>query len=283
MNQKVQVLLVIVFLTFACTLNAGENEIISLYDYFGEEAGDAILDWGFAALVRSNGKLILFDGGSSADILEHNARIFGFDLTKVDIAILSHSHYDHISGFDYLLKVNPNVRLFLPNDRTIGGRPASNPEEAEWNRKHQRGYRFPGADIEFVEQHTQIAPGIALIATTSSLTGLFWKYPPHDKEPRFFDLPELSLAIQTKDSQVEEIVEETRKYVKKNVTGVVGGFHLLPYSSEYISDLAKMMNEDLEVNWVAPGHCTGESASKIFKALYKENYHYFGVGSRIKY
>ena len=37
-----------------------ENELLNLYDSFSEEAGDAILDWGFSALVRYDGKLILF-------------------------------------------------------------------------------------------------------------------------------------------------------------------------------------------------------------------------------
>ena len=47
------------------------------------------------------------------DILEHNAKMLGADLTAVDIAILSHNHIDHIDGFDYLLKVNPDFKLFV--------------------------------------------------------------------------------------------------------------------------------------------------------------------------
>ena len=58
---------------------------------------------------------------------------------------------------------------------------------------------------------------------------------------------------------------------------------VLPYASDYISDIANMMKKNLQVNWVAPGHCTGDSAHKIFKELYQDNYKYFGLGSRIKY
>jgi len=153
---------------------------------------------------------------------------------------------------------------------------------------------FQGCKYKFVKENTQIAHGIALIPTVSSLVGWFSKYPPYDKEPQFRGLPELSLALQTKNeewtlivgcshSQVEEIVRETKKYVKNNITGVAGGFHLLPYASEYISDIANMMKKNLQVNWVAPGHCTGDSAHKIFKELYQDNYKYFGLGSRVKY
>ena len=145
-----------------------------------------------------------------------------------------------------------------------------------------------------MKESTQIAPGVILIPTVSSLVGSFSKYPPYDKEPKFRGLPELSLALQTEDeewtlivgcshSQVEEIVKETRKYVKNNVTGVAGGFHLLPYSSDYISGIANMMKKDLQVTWVAPGHCSGDSARTIFEALYQDNYKNFGLGSRIKF
>lgn len=290
----IQIIILILSASYTYGQMPKENELLNLYDSFSEEAGDAILDWGFSALVRYDGKLILFDGGSSADILQQNEKALGLDLTKVDIAILSHSHPDHISGFDYLLKINPEVELFFPFDRFIGAHTSDNTGEAEKKRKYQRWYRFRDANINFVKENTQIAPGIALIPTISSLVGRFSKYPPYDKEPQFIGLSELSLALQTKNkewtlivgcshSQVEEIVRETKKYVKNNVTGVAGGFHLLPYSSDYISDIANMMKKDLQVNWVAPGHCTGNSAHKIFKALYQDNYKYFGLGSRIKY
>lgn len=93
-----------------------ENIITNLYDSFGDDKGELIKDWGFSALINYNGKLILFDGGSSADILKHNAEVVGADLSMVEIAVLSHSHYDHISGLDYLLEINPKVKLFLPFD-----------------------------------------------------------------------------------------------------------------------------------------------------------------------
>lgn len=36
------------------------------------------------------------------------------DLNQVDIAVLSHRHFDHISGFDYMLKIKPAVKLICP-------------------------------------------------------------------------------------------------------------------------------------------------------------------------
>lgn len=289
-----QIIIIMFFVTFTPVLMAQDNQLLNLYDNIGGEPGEAILDWGFSVLINYNGKTILFDAGGSAEILKHNAKVLGVDLKNVDIAVLSHNHNDHISGLDYLLRVNPDVKMFLPNDRTLGARPAKDVKEAEWNKKYQLGYRFLDAEVEFVKENTQIAPGIALIATTSSLMGWFSKYPPHDKKPLLIGLPELSLVLQTKKgqwilivgcshSQVEKIVLETKKYLGKKVEGVVGGFHLLPYSSDYISNIAKMMKEELQVNWIAPTHCTGKSALQIFRELYKKNYRSFGLGSRIAF
>ena len=264
---------------------AGKDEILNLYDNIAEDAGEAIPDWGFSAFIRYNGKNILFDAGRYPDVLEHNAKMLGADLTAVDIAVLSHNHWDHIGGFDYLLKVNPDFKLFLPNDAHLSNK--------DTGTKYTRGYRYRHPNTELVEEHTEIASGVVLIATTSSLIGnLWWKYPPNENEPQLTELQELSLALEGEDGQVtlisgcshskiEVIVKETKEYLGKNISLVIGGFHLDPYSPDYISNIAKMMKDELEVDQVAPTHCTGEEAIEIFKDLYKENFRYFGLCSRL--
>ena len=91
-------------------LPTDQNSILNLYDAFGYQKRGTILDWGFSALVHYNGKTILFDTGNNADKFEHNVKALGVDLNQVGIAVLSHRHYDHISGFDYMLKVKPTVK-----------------------------------------------------------------------------------------------------------------------------------------------------------------------------
>ena len=96
------------------------NSILNLYDAFGYGKRGTVLDWGYSALVRYNGKTILFDSGNNTEIFEHNVRALGIDLSKLDFAVLSHYHADHFSGFDYLLRVNPNVKIYLPNEPELG-------------------------------------------------------------------------------------------------------------------------------------------------------------------
>jgi hypothetical protein len=42
---------------------AAPNSILNLYDAFGYQKRGTVLDWGFSALIRYNGKIILFDTG----------------------------------------------------------------------------------------------------------------------------------------------------------------------------------------------------------------------------
>ncbi|CAN5462431.1 hypothetical protein BH23BAC3_BH23BAC3_15630 [soil metagenome] len=77
--------------------------LTNAYDAFGHENNELKHDFGFSTIVEYNGKTILFDAGTDAKIFESNLKALKIDVSKVDIAIVSHGHYDHIGGFDYLL------------------------------------------------------------------------------------------------------------------------------------------------------------------------------------
>ena len=89
--------------------------ITILYDAFGKTS-TMKKDWGFSAYIEYGGKKILFDTGNNADIFAHNVQAKGVDLTKLDFAIVSHRHGDHTSGLNYLLKVNPSVKIYAPQE-----------------------------------------------------------------------------------------------------------------------------------------------------------------------
>jgi 7,8-dihydropterin-6-yl-methyl-4-(beta-D-ribofuranosyl)aminobenzene 5'-phosphate synthase len=289
---------------------SGQNSILNLYDAFGYQKRGTILDWGFSALIQYNGKMILFDTGNSADGFEHNVKALGVDLTKVDIAVLSHRHFDHISGFDYMLKIKPAVKAYLPADPALGAPirlplPQDNkeslaglpPEQLYYGGRtgvidYKPGDRFHGANAEFIPESREIAPGIYLIVTRSVMMGDFSVYPPHEPgHPDLAGFPELSLALKTEKgivlitgcshSKVEEIVRATKKYLGGNIELVEGGFHLFPYDAVYITNIARLMKDDLGVRRVAPAHCTGNLAFKIFRDLYGANYNYAGVESEV--
>ena len=284
------------------------NDIINLYDAFGYGKHGTTLDWGYSALIHFNGKTILFDAGNRSDVFEHNVTALGIDLKKVDLVVLSHYHADHFSGFDYLLRVNPKVKIYLPDEPELGAPVEfkfSNdskeelkgiaPEElyfggAKDNMTYIATGSFPQSDHQFIQSNREVAPGIFLIATHAPMMGYFDAYPPGTREhPHLDDLAELSLALKTQQgvviitgcshTKVEEIIRTTKQFVGPEIDLVAGGYHLFPYDREYVTNLARMMKDDLHVRRVAPAHCTGNLAFKIFRQEFGTNYSYAGLES----
>jgi 7,8-dihydropterin-6-yl-methyl-4-(beta-D-ribofuranosyl)aminobenzene 5'-phosphate synthase len=118
---RIHVLRILTFLLLcgATVPCRAQDKVTILYDAFGESK-ELTKDWGFSALVEHNGKRILFDTGNDAAIFEHNVKSLGLDLTKLDFVVISHRHADHTTGLRYVLKVNPNVTVYVPADFSNG-------------------------------------------------------------------------------------------------------------------------------------------------------------------
>ena len=295
------------------------NSIVNLFDAFGKPIEGTAKMFGFSALVRYEGKTILFDAGASADVLKQNVEALGIDLSQVDFAVASHSHFDHISGFDYLLEVNPNVTIYFPND-IFWGAPfeydasGTQPDAAQALPEEQRYFagvpakfnwessgRFWKANVRFVKAHQEIAEGVHLIATRSPYMGYFTRYPDVGGHAQYkgkdvtkrIDLPELSMSLATSEGEVllvgcshslvDVITRETRTHLKRDIHLVLGGYHLLPYGVEEITEIVRRMKGEFGVANVAPTHCTGHLGFKLFMEAYGDHYHFAGLGERLPF
>jgi 7,8-dihydropterin-6-yl-methyl-4-(beta-D-ribofuranosyl)aminobenzene 5'-phosphate synthase len=287
---------------------AAEVEILNVYDAFGSAKG-AKQHFGFSAVIRYGELTILFDAGSDADIFASNLKALRVDPRQIDIAVASHNHADHISGFDYLLEVNPDVRLYLPHDFALGAPLKMSlvgtdpavvadlpPEHVYYGGDFETttlttSGRFRGPNVEFVREGKQIAPGVHLVPTKSELLGTFSRYPPNEKDPALGPMRELSLSVETDSgdlllvgcshASVEVILKEARKKLGRPIRLLAGGYHLLPYDGEYISALTRRLREEHAVAQVAPAHCTGHLAFKLLREAYGDDYRFFGLGQII--
>lgn len=267
------------------------SRITILYDAFGADPA-MTKDWGFSALVEVAGKRVLFDTGDNADIFAHNVKAKGVDLTKLDFVVLSHRHSDHMAGLNYVLSVNPTVKIYAPKEgfgifgsslpssfyrkdeslpeemRYYGGKP---PEVMKF------GAAWANAHFELIDQTTEIAPGITLIALISDMPGT--------KE-----LKELSLAVNTPDGMVlvvgcshpgiERIVEAATA-INPKIHLVVGGFHLVVATDDAIAKVVTALNDKFKVENIAPGHCTGEPTFAALRKAFGNKYIYAGLGTSI--
>ncbi len=73
---------------------------------------DIEAEHGLSLYIESNNHKILFDMGQT-DLFLKNAKKLGVDLSQVDIAILSHGHYDHGGGLEEFLKINHKAYVYV--------------------------------------------------------------------------------------------------------------------------------------------------------------------------
>jgi len=266
-------------------------QITILYDAFGN-LPDMQKDWGYSALLEYGGQRLLFDTGNNPDILEKNAAARHIDLSRLDVVVMSHRHGDHMGGLTYVLKRNPSVKIYAPKEGfgvygsdlpgSFYRRDPSLPSEQRYYDGAppdilRFGSAWPNANIQLVEKTGEIASGIHLISLVSD-------------KPGTLELRELSLAISTPDGLVivvgcshpgiDRILEAARA-INPRIRLIAGGLHLVVASDPDIEKLVGVMHDDFKVEYVAPGHCTGEPAFTALKKTFRDHYLYAGLGNTL--
>jgi len=267
------------------------GQITVLYDAFGKDAA-MTKDWGFSALVEVAGKRILFDTGNDRDIFAANVKAKGVDLTTLDFVVLSHRHSDHMAGLSHVLSINPNVKIYAPQEgfgiygsslpSSFYRKDSSLPPEMRYYDGRppdilKFGRAWQDANIELIDKTTEIAPGITLIALVSETPGTR-------------ELKELSLAITTPDGimlvvgcshpGIEKIVEASAA-INRKIRLIAGGFHLVVAPDDAIAKVVTALKDTFKVESVAPGHCTGEPTFAALKQAFGSRYIYAGLGTSL--
>lgn len=67
---------------------------------------------GLSLYIQTNNAKILFDMGQTS-LFAENAEKLGVDLSSIDIAVLSHGHYDHGGGLGEFIKLNAEAKIYM--------------------------------------------------------------------------------------------------------------------------------------------------------------------------
>jgi 7,8-dihydropterin-6-yl-methyl-4-(beta-D-ribofuranosyl)aminobenzene 5'-phosphate synthase len=190
------------------------------------------------------------------------------------------------------LKVNPKVTIYAPKEGfgvygadLLSGFYRKDPslplEQRYYNGAPPEVMRFgaawPGANFQLVDKNTEIAPNIHLITLVSD-------------KPGTLELRELSLAFSTSDGMVIVVgcshpgidrIVESASAINPRIHFIAGGFHLVVAGDPDIEKIVTALHDRFKVEYVAPGHCTGEPAFTALKKAFGDHYLYAGLGTTL--
>jgi 7,8-dihydropterin-6-yl-methyl-4-(beta-D-ribofuranosyl)aminobenzene 5'-phosphate synthase len=285
-------LLATIFIRERASAETAGNRITILYDAFGKPSA-LRMDWGYAALIEYGGKRILFDTGNNAETFRHNIETLKLNLSDLDFVVLSHRHGDHTSGLNYVLSVNPQVRIFTPYEISQFGTPvmpgivnatnrhiATLPDYMHYfDGKPQQlgpsGSPWPNAHFMQIDKTTEVAPGFFLISTVSDTPGMKEM---HEISLAFRTPEGLVLVVGCSHPGILNIVREAAK-IDARIYSVFGGFHLLSSSDDEVRSIARELHDTWNIPTIGPGHCGGLGAFAALHDLYQDKYIYAGLGT----
>lgn len=242
-------------------------------------------EWGLSVYVEFEGVRYLLDTGAS-HLFAKNAGVMGVDLSKVDIGILSHAHFDHSDGMAKFFALNKTAPFYL---RKGAGENCYHAHKLigrftyhEYIGIH-KGFLKRFADrIRFAEGDMQIAPNVYLVPhKTPGLSSIGerahlsvkengkYRYDSFDHEQSLvFDTPQgLFVMNSCSHGGADNIVKEIEAtFPGKKIYALLGGFHLFRYKDEVVRAFAERLRE-LDVQKIYTGHCTGNRAFEILREV----------------
>ena len=243
-------------------------------------ADEGFGEWGFAALVTVDGRRILFDTGANDDTVLRNLKALKLDLADVETVILSHNHWDHVTG---LLPLRRQYMAASPTalSRVYGGlgifwpRISAAGQVDDTMLRIRSAYAATGGAVTEVAKPIELFPGVWLTGPVPrvhpernwSVTGRV-RSPTGDVEDT---VPEdMALVIQTDQglifvfgcghAGVINTLEHARKTIDPApVKAIIGGLHLFAADDTHLAWTAAQL-KTFGVQQLVGAHCTGIEA-----------------------
>nr|MBA2601497.1 MBL fold metallo-hydrolase [Actinomycetota bacterium] len=276
----------------------------------GGDTDDALrAEHGFSALVTitkgGQETRILFDAGRTPDGLVENMRRLDMSPGDIDIVVLSHGHWDHVTGMDGLVGKlgSPSMPVLIHPEFWTRRRlafPGQEPIELPTTSKSA----LQGAGFEIVEQRQPsfLLDGSLLVTGEVDRTTDFERgFPIHEghrdgewqPDPLILDDQALvamlrghGLVVLTGcgHSGIVNILRYVRKLTGENrIHAVLGGFHLGGRAFEPIIEPTCVALEEFSPDYLVPTHCTGWRATHALAARFPEAFIQNSVGTRFEF
>lgn len=236
---------------------------------------------GFAALIETGGKRILFDTGQLTALVA-NCRALGIDMAGIDMIVLSHGHYDHTGNLADLLRIADRAMLYLHptalverySIRNGQPRPIDMPESAK-----RAIDELPPERVRWVNEPLQLTGGVFLTGpvprnTAFEDTGGPFFFDPEGQRPDPIE-DDLSLWIEEPEGLTvlagccHSGIVNTLDYIEsltgpKPIARLIGGLHLSAASPERLERTIESFARR-SIARIIPCHCTGQLATELFR------------------
>ena len=233
---------------------------------------DLACEHGLSLYLETGGRRILFDMGQSGAFAD-NAEKLGVNLSRVDLAIVSHGHYDHGGGMARFWEINRrapvyvNQHSFEPHFNAAGKDIGLDPG-------------LPRQGIRLCGDFTELAPGMALHTLpcppedTGGMTagdGL----PEDFRHEQYLLMEEAGRRILVTGCSHKGIVA-IAEHFRPDI--LIGGFHFMKVESEQRLYAAAEALLSLDCVYYT-GHCTGRKQYALLKARMGEHLHSLSTGT----
>ena len=206
-------------------------------------------NWGISILVETSDTSILFDAAENPGVLQNNSEILGKDLKDIDFVVLSHGHFDHYGGLEYIGNIKPNASVYIPSNMAGAVKDA-----------------LIDMELELVEinETTIVSAGIVILKALPSAP---------EELSIVINIEGVGAAILIGCSHPgsPNIVNTTIQELGINPYLAIGGFFLFmdtePFIESVVADLI-----DLDVKKICPIHCSGDLMREYVKENHPDRY-----------
>ena len=258
---------------------------------------------GLALHIDYKGHSILLDTGSSGAFAD-NAKQLGIDLAQVELAVLSHGHYDHADGMRAFFRENDRAAMYVRKG-ALGAYYSMRGGAPKFVGIHRDICRDYAPRLVEVEGVYPLMPGVWLVENPAPEANPERAQHLHEKvgEDQFVEdrfAHEHSLVLEGENGLVvfnscchaggaNIAAHIANTFPGRPIAALLGGFHMMGAtgtdsincSEDYVCALADTLTR-LGVQQVYTGHCTGEPAFRLLEERLGGRLHDMKTGSRIR-